>query len=95
MRITRLILVNFVNIYTGMKLKKLDLDLSKSINRIILLIGKNGSGKTSILSNLHPFAYPGTMDIRNNTDMILKDNDGYKEIHILDDDNMYIIKHWL
>lgn len=94
MRITRLILVNFVNIYTGMKLKKLDLDLSKSINRIILLIGKNGSGKTSILSNLHPFAYPGTMDIRNNTDMILKDNDGYKEIHILDNDNLYIVKHF-
>ena len=94
MRITRLILVNFVNIYTGMKLKKLDLDLTKSRNRIILLIGKNGSGKTSILSNLHPFAYPGTMDVRNNTDMILKDHDGYKEIHIIDDGNDYLIKHF-
>ena len=94
MRITRLILVNFVNIYTGMKLKKLDLDLTKSLNRIILLIGKNGSGKTSILSNLHPFAYPGTMDVRNSTDMILKDHDGYKELHLLDEGSLYIIKHF-
>lgn len=94
MKIIRLILNNFANISTGMKLKKLDLDLTKSINRIILLIGKNGSGKTSILSNLHPFAYPGTMDIRNGSDIILPKVDGYKEVHILDDGILYIVKHF-
>lgn len=94
MRITYLELNNFANIYTAINKKKLKIDLSKYSNRIILIQGRNGSGKTSILSELHPYAYSGNMDVRNNTSLILPKEDGYKEIHIEDDNNIYIIKHY-
>lgn len=93
MKITYLKLKNFASIFTGMKKRKLEIDFSNSKNNIILLVGKNGSGKTSILSNLHPFANPGNMDVRNNEDLILNGVDGYKEIHITNNDDKYIIKH--
>jgi len=93
MRITYLCLKNFASVFTGMKKKKIEIDLTKSKNRVILLVGCNGSGKTSILSNLHPFAYPGSMDVRNSDDPILNGEDGYKEIHLVNDEDKYVIKH--
>lgn len=93
MRITYLCLKNFASIFTSMKKKKLEIDISKSKNKVIILVGKNGSGKTSILSNLHPFANPGNMDVRNNEDLILDGHEGYKEIHYIHYDDKYIIKH--
>lgn len=93
MRITYLCLKNFASIFTSMKKKKLEIDFSKAKNKVIILVGKNGSGKTSILSNLHPFANPGNMDIRNNEDLILDGHEGYKEIHFINNDDKYIIKH--
>lgn len=93
MRINYIRLENFASIYSGMECRNIAIDLSKSKNRIILLLGANGSGKTSLLSNLHPFAYPGNMDSRNGTDLILEDYDGYKEIHLEHNDDNYIIKH--
>ena len=90
MKITYLKLVNFANIFAGMGKREIELDLSKSINKIILLVGPNGSGKTSILSELHPFAYSGNMDVRNNTSMILENSKGLKEIHFNDNGIEYI-----
>lgn len=93
MKITYIELNNFASIYSGMGLRNLKIDLSKCKNRIVLLLGENGSGKTSLLSNLHPFAFPGNMDVRNSGDLILEDCDGYKEIHLKKYDDEYIIKH--
>jgi len=93
MRILYLCLKNYASIYTAMKKKKLILDLSKSKNRIVLLIGDNGTGKTSIMSALQPFAYSGNGDVRNSEDLILPEVDGYKEIHIENGEVVYIIKH--
>ena len=94
MKINYLTLQNFASIYVGMKLKKIHIDLTKGNNVIILLVGPNGSGKTSILSNLHPFAYPGTMDVRSGTELILEGHDGYKEVGIENDGDNYVIKHF-
>lgn len=94
MKYTYLLAKNFAPIYVAMKKKTIEIDLSKSKNRIILLVGSNGSGKTAILSLLHPFAYAGNMDIRSSSKIILDDCDGYKELHLTDDDNKYIIKHF-
>lgn len=94
MKITYLQLKNFASIYVSMRKKKIEIDFSKSKNNIILLVGENGSGKTSILSALHPFAYPGNMDVRNNTNLILEGEDGYKEIWIEVDDVKYTIQHF-
>ena len=94
MKITRLILENFANIYTAMNKKKIDIDFSKCKNNITILVGNNGSGKTSILSELHPFANSGSFDTRSEINLILNGCDGYKEIHIEDNEDYYVIKHY-
>lgn len=93
MKITYLKLENFVNVFAGMKKKVIEIDFSKSKNNLVILAGPNGSGKTSILSELHPFANSGNMDVRNDACLIIEGKDGYKEIHIQDNDDVYIIKH--
>ena len=94
MKILYLKLKNFSTIYTAMNKKEIEIDFTKCKNNIVLLVGCNGSGKTSILSTLHPFAYAGSMDIRSNSNLIMEDKDGYKEIHIKDNDNIYKIQHF-
>ena len=93
MKIVRLILENFANIYAAMNKKKIDIDFSKCKNNIVLLIGPNGSGKTSILSELHPFASSGSMDIRSDINLIMENHNGYKELWIEDNGDLYIIRH--
>lgn len=93
MRVTYLKLKNFANIFTATNKKSIEIDLTKCKHNIVLFVGKNGSGKTSILSELHPFATAGSMDTRNDTCLIMEGTDGYKEIHIDDNDDTYIIKH--
>lgn len=93
MKITYLKLENFVNIKAGMKKTKVEIDLNKSKNNLVLLCGPNGSGKTSLLSELHPFANSGNMDVRGETNLIIEGKDGYKEVHIEDKEDKYIIKH--
>lgn len=94
MKILYLKLENFATIYSGMGRKSIEIDFTKSKNKIVLLIGDNGTGKTAILSELHPFAYSGSMDVRSGSSVILPGKDGYKEIHIEYDDNLYMIKHY-
>ena len=94
MKVAYLKLKNFVNIKVGMKKTEIEIDFSKSKNKLVLLCGPNGSGKTSLLSELHPFANSGNMDVRGETNLIIEGKDGYKEIHIIDKDDKYIIKHF-
>ena len=94
MKITYLKLKNFVNIKVGMKKTEIEIDFSSSSNKLVLLCGPNGSGKTSLLSELHPFANSGNMDVRGETNLIIEGKDGYKEIHIQDNEDKYIIKHY-
>lgn len=86
-------LVNFATIFAGMRKKSIEIDMSKRKHKVVLLIGVNGTGKSAILSNLHPFAYPGNMDVRSGPDLFLENEDGYKEIHIQHGEDKYIIKH--
>ena len=93
MKITYLRLKNYAGIFAAMKKKDVEYQFSKMKNRIVLLIGGNGSGKTTILSTLHPFAYPGSMDIRNGSGLILSGEQGMKEIHYDKDGQEIKIKH--
>lgn len=94
MKILKLILKNFSAIKNAMNSNEIELDLTNTINKICLIIGENGSGKTTLLSLLNPFADVGNLDIRNGNNLILEDKDGYKEIHIKNDEDIYIIKHY-
>ena len=49
-------------------------------NRIVVFEGRNGSGKSSITSMLHPFAYNEIDDNRDNSGFILEGKEGYKKI---------------
>ena len=73
MKILKLILKNFSAIKNAMNANEIELDLSNTQNKICLIIGPNGSGKTSILSLLNPFADVGNLDVRNGNNLILKE----------------------
>lgn len=86
MKITYAKFINFAKIYAGTGRKELELSFKDAISDITLLIGKNGSGKSTIESILNPMREPF---------VILPNHDGYKEIHLEDkNNNKYIIKHY-
>ena len=90
MKILRLLLKNFKGIKSGTGLNEIVLDFSKTDKRKIILSGLNGSGKTTILSALHP--YSETFDIRKN--IIIEGKEGRKEIDFLTNDGiLYEIIH--
>ena len=82
MKILKVILENFTTLKTATGANKITIDFSNSLNPVCLLIGPNGSGKTSTLSLLHPFATLGNLDVRDGHELILTGESGYKEIHI-------------
>lgn len=85
-KILTLELCNFSRIETGMGISHLMIDFQNLKNSINLFIGKNGSGKTSVMSCIHPFAYnSGTGDTTANQDLIIEGKNGKKEIVILSD----------
>ncbi len=92
-KINRLYLKNFLNIYAGMHKREIELDLHNTNKKINILIGKMGSGKSSILGHLQPFSTYGTLDIRNQESLIIPGEDGLKEIEYLHNGDIYTIQH--
>ena len=91
MKITYIKLENFIGIYAGTGKKSIEIDFTKkNKNKIIMLLGKNGSGKTTLMSALSPMR--GTNDDR--ADFIIEGENGYKEIHINNNKDKYVIKHF-
>lgn len=60
MKISRIFLEGMIGIYGGLGLHVLDIDLSRQKNKIILICGRNGGGKSAFMQHLHPFANPTT-----------------------------------
>lgn len=94
MKILKMILKNFAAVENALKTTELELDFTRAKNNICLLIGPNGSGKTTILSMLHPFADIGNLDVRHGMRLILDGKEGYKEIVIRRGHDIYTIKHF-
>ena len=95
MKITYLKLKNFKAIDVTLHIKELEIDFTRMVNPIMLLIGPIGSCKTYILSHLQPFAYMGNVDLRNGEDMIIEKKDGEKEIHFENKNgDVYKIHHY-
>ena len=93
-KVLELRLENFARIATGLQVNTLRIDFSKLTNELFLLIGKNGSGKTSILHTIHPFAYNTSIgDNIPNSEFIVAGMDGEKYIKYLVDDDIYEITH--
>lgn len=55
MRLRKLQLRGAIGIRKGIGLQEIEIDFSKFENGLIALVGKNGTGKTTIIENLHPF----------------------------------------
>jgi DNA repair exonuclease SbcCD ATPase subunit len=87
MKITRIKLVNFIGIKHGADLDEIEINFGDK--KIVMLNGKNGSGKSTILSQLHPFK--DSFDDRKS--VIANDEDGIKEIDIEHEGNLYEIVH--
>lgn len=54
MRLARLVLKNYVGIYNGMGLSKIDIDFSRCKNRILVIKGDNGTGKSTMYKAMNP-----------------------------------------
>jgi len=50
LKITRLKLINFIGISHGLNKNEIEIDFSKSNNKMVMLLGRNGSGKSTIMS---------------------------------------------
>lgn len=94
MKIEKIVLKNFSAIYSAMDTHYLSIDFQNAKNTVCLLIGPNGSGKTTIMSLLTPFSNLGNLDVRDGNALILENEEGYKEIQIRDGKNLYTIKHF-
>ena len=91
----RLGLHNFARVYSGLGKTKVTLDFTNFENPINIFVGANGSGKSSIMRCLHPFAYNNAMGINDTkSKLIMDDRDGKKCIDILLDGKMYTIQHY-
>lgn len=85
MRFTYIKLKNYIGIYQGCNgLKELYIDFTKCKNRITMIKAKNGGGKSTLLKALNIFP--------DSNDMFIDGEEAYKEIGILDNNILYIIR---
>lgn len=89
MKITRLKLKNFIGIYNGTGKEEIEINFPNNGVHMNMLLGKNGSGKSTILSQLTPFK--DSFDDRKS--LILPGKEGLKEIDIEHNGHVYNIKH--
>lgn len=55
MRLKRLYLKNYANIFNALGRYEIDIDFTKCKNSILVIRSENGSGKSSLINELHPF----------------------------------------
>lgn len=85
---------NFARIATGLQITDLTIDFTKLEHEFFLLIGENGTGKTSILHSIHPFAYNTSIgDNISNSEFIVSGEDGEKFISYDINGVLYEIHH--
>lgn len=94
MKVTYLKLENVAGLQVGSNINKFELSFDNSNNRIISIEGPNGTGKSVIISSISPFAYVTSLDDRSSLSYIIPKKSGYKEIHYVDGNDLYVIKHY-
>ena len=78
MRLKRLYLKGYSNIYNAMSRREINIDFSNCMHRVVVIRSENGSGKSSIINELHPFFSPSTVwmddtDIQKTIEFYLED----------------------
>ena len=92
--VNSLYLEGFAKIHTGMHVDKIYLDFEHMKNQTYLFVGGSGSGKSSILKSIHPFAFnTGTGDETSNSDLIMSGRDGRKIIEYNLNGDIVVCKH--
>lgn len=94
MKLEYIKLENFALLRAGMNLSEIELDFRNAPNGINLIIGNNGTGKTGLLSNLHPFATLGHLEARDDQDLIIPGKDGRKFAIFSTKKHTYEIEHF-
>jgi len=74
-QIKSLYLKNMARVYSAMNLYEIFFDFTKCKTKTILIAGKNGSGKSTILSHLQPFA---ETSLNENSDMVISNQKNIK-----------------
>ena len=93
-KLLRLKLTNFARIKSGMGVNVLELDFKKMPNILSLIVGANGSGKTSLIQCIHPYPYNNcTGDSGGNAQLIVEKMDGEKIFEFEYDDCIYTCTH--
>jgi len=87
MKINRLLLENFIGILHGLGEYKVEITFDDG--KIVMFLGGNGSGKTTIMSQLHPFKE--SFDSRKS--VVIDGMTGRKEIDIEHEGSLYEIVH--
>lgn len=89
-----LYLKHFSRVVTGLQVPEVYIDFRCLSHEFYLFVGKNGTGKTSILHTIHPFAYNTALgDTMANSEMIVEKQSGEKRIQYLIDHTLYTIRH--
>lgn len=94
MKVTYIRLENVAGISVGSNRDILEINFSKSKNKIISIIAPNGTGKSVLISSIHPFSGVTAVDDRSSLSYITKKKNGYKEIHYIIKKDKFIIKHY-
>lgn len=94
LEVKSLYLEGFAKIHTGMHIDRLYLDFESMPNQTYLFVGDSGSGKSSILKSIHPFAFnSSTGDETSNSDLIMNGRDGRKIIKYTLNSDTITCKH--
>ena len=83
MRYLRATFKGYIGFYSGMGLEVVDIDFTKSTHNIILIIGINGCGKSTLINSLNIFPDPSSF--------FIKGKDASKHLVLFDQGNTYEI----
>lgn len=90
MKITRAKFKNFIGFKKGLNKTEVEFKFTANDKNIIILVGGNGKGKSTLMYNLHPAAHPADPKRKK---LITPNTEGRKEIDIDMDGVLYEIIH--